>query len=158
MISFTIDRADIPATATEAETASAAAAISRANATTAAAAVAANNGTDAVEGELNMHVDNVGTGMGVGVVNGVHDAAIQEARQLINAIQDQNRGGGGGIGGGVNPTISNDAKDDKDSLPCFFVVTASPSIEIRSAPSNSSTLIRTIKKVRNIYIVSYDLI
>ena len=155
MISFTIDRADIPATATEAETASAAAAISRANATTAAAAVAANNGTDAVEGELNMHVDNVGTGMGVGVVNGVHDAAIQEARQLINAIQDQNRGG---IGGGVNPTISNDSKDDKDSLPCFFVVTASPSIEIRSAPSNSSTLIRTIKKVRNIYIVSYDLI
>ena len=105
-----------------------------------------------------MHVDNVGTGMGVGVVNGVHDAAIQEARQLINAIQDQNRGGGGGIGGGVNPTILNDAKDDKDSLPCFFVVTASPSIEIRSAPSNSSTLIRTIKKVRNIYIVSYDLI
>ena len=152
MISFTIDRADIPATATEAETASAAAAISRAT----AAAVAANNGADAVEGELNMHVDNVGTGMGVGVVNGVHDAAIEEARQLINAIQDQNRGGG--IGGGVNPTISNDSKDDKDSLPCFFVVTASPSIEIRSAPSNSSTLIRTIKKVRNIYIVSYDLI
>ena len=149
---FTIDRADIPATATEAETASAVAAVNRANAAAAAAtAAAANNGVDAVEGDLNMHVDNAGTGMGVGVVNGVHDAAIQEARQLIDAIQDQNRGiGGGGGGGGVNPTISNDTKDDKDSLPCFFVVTASPSIEVRTAPSNSSALVRTIKKVRNL--------
>ena len=97
---FTIDRADIPATATEAETASAVAAVNRANAAAAAtaAAAAANNGVDAVEGDLNMHVDT-GTGMGVGVVNGVHDAAIQEARQLIDAIQDQNRGIGGGEGG-----------------------------------------------------------
>ena len=149
-----MDRADIPATATEAETASAVAAVNRANAAAAAtaAAAAANNGVDAVEGDLNMHVDNAGTGtgtgMGVGVVNGVHDAAIQEARQLIDAIQDQNRGIGGG--GGINSTISNDTKDDKDSLPCFYVVTASPSIEVRTAPSNSSALVRTIKKVRNL--------
>ena len=83
----------------------------------------------------------IGVGMGVGVINGANDSALQEARQLIDAIQEQNRGG-------ISATVLNDKNDERDTLPCFFVITAAPSVEVRSAPSNTSALIRIIKKVK----------
>ena len=88
----------------------------------------------------------------------VPDTVIEEARQLAEAVSqirgDQGLGvgglgGQGGVGGvgGVGGGIIERRREE--SLPCFFVITASPSVEVRSAPSNSSLLIRTINKVHD---------
>ena len=84
-----------------------------------------------------------GVGEGVGGVGG-NEAAVEGVRQFTEAVNMQNRENNGTSGTVRGGSGSGDARD---GLPGFFVITAGPAVEVRSAPSNSSALVRMIKKV-----------
>ena len=68
---------------------------------------------------------------------------LEEARMLAEAVQGhQNRSSRG---------ASSDGSDNR--LPCFFAVSENSTVDIRTAPSNASQLVRTLKKVRTGFII-----
>lgn len=108
---------------------------------------------EAAQNRANLAANGANGGNGEGFppggfpAGGVPEGVIEEARQLAEAVLDQNRASeiNGYNGSGINSGF--EGRRRESSLPCFFVVTASPSVEVRSGPSHSSALIRTINKV-----------
>ena len=101
---------------------------------------AAVNRADAAAGVGAGVGGGVGEGAGVGV--GGNEAAVEGVRQFTEAVNMQNR-----EANGTTSTVRGASGDARDGLPGFFVITAGPAVEVRSAPSNSSALVRMIKKV-----------
>ena len=98
---------------------------------------------------------DAGAGAGVGGVGGVEEvgnagvdmnSALAEARLLSEAVLGhQNRSNG------IN---DGDAESEENRFPCFFIVTATGSVEVRTAPSTTSPFVRTLNKVRIRYQVN----
>ena len=89
----------------------------------------------------------VGGGIGAGAGGGGEgntgedlNAALAEARLLSEAVLGhQNRSNG------IN---DGDAESEETRFPCFFIVTGTGTVEVRTAPSTTSPYVRTLNKVR----------
>ena len=85
----------------------------------------------------------VGAGLGgVGEVGNAGEdlnAALAEARLLSEAVLGhQNRSSG------IN---DGDIESEENRFPCFFIVSGTGSVEVRTAPSTTSPFVRTLAKV-----------
>ena len=85
----------------------------------------------------------VGDGLGGGGEGGNAEVdlnlALAEARLLSEAVLGhQNR---------LNGNNEGDTESEENRFPCFFIVTGTGTVEVRTAPSTTSPFVRTLAKV-----------